>query len=226
MDPVDAYDAPSVRPGAAPTLSVSGSGLAAGQQIQPAWLRITAAIVRVLRWHFGAAGRIEHPDLADRVWTADQEQSPIQIASLAEWKPANAGQRPAVLVDRLDQEKDVARRLIGNQYQGVRPGYLWWLKTGSHVVHCLGGREGEVDVLAWEVERDLARFANVIREAVCLHRFDVVTIKKRTQLDDEHGTHHYTVPVVCTYGYEETARVFPLDEAEVTAVRTLLTQPS
>lgn len=223
MDPVDAYDAPAVRPGAAPTLSVSGTGLAAGRQVQPVWLRITGALVRVLRWHFGDATRIEHPDLADRVWTEDTERSPIQISSLAEWNPKNAGQRPAILVDRLDQDRALDKRLIGDQYQGVRPGYLWWLKTGSHVVHCLGGREGEADVLAWEAERDLSRFADVIREALCLHRFVAVKTGKRTQLDDE--KEHYTVPLVCVYGYEESARVFPRDEAAVAAVRTLITQP-
>lgn len=45
MDPVDLYDAPPVRAGAAPTLSVSGAGFTTLGGQQPAWYHLTEALV-------------------------------------------------------------------------------------------------------------------------------------------------------------------------------------
>jgi hypothetical protein len=182
-------------------------------------LRLTNVLVRWLRFHFSAASRIEHPDLTGRVWT-DADSSPIFISSLADWDPNKSGKRPAVLVDRLDQRKDMNQRGIGDQMMGVAPGRFAHFMVGQHVVHSLGGRDGEAEILAWEVWRELTRFAPYARKAVCLHRLLVSTVGKRVQLPE--SREHYTVPVVLDYGYEENWRVFPMDEEEITAISTLI----
>jgi hypothetical protein len=176
-------------------------------------------IVGVLRWHFSDPTRIEIPDLVDRVWVAN-ETSPIVISSLAEWNPNNSSERPAIFVDRLDQDRDLANRGIGDQLQGGKPGNFAFFVTGAHVVHCVGGREGEAEILAKEVWRELSRFGPIIRPALCLLRFMPVKIGKRVELTEHKQI--YTVPVMLTYGYIEEWRVNALDESEITAINTIL----
>lgn len=214
------FDLPPLRPGAAPTLSISGSQIGANRTQQPAWIRVTSVLVQALRWHFSLASRIEFADLAARVWTPDP-QTPIVITSLAEWKPDSSSQRPAILVDRLVQEKDQQTMGIGDQLMGIKQGNFSDFMTGSHVIHCLGGREGEADILATEVWRELKRFAQEIRKAACLLRFRPYQIGKRVQIGAEQKE-HYSTPILALYGYEEAWRVTPLDEAEVLSLRTTI----
>lgn len=218
MESPSQYDVDPVRPTTDPTFDVTASGLRDFTTTQPIWERITAALAIVLRQHFSLASRIEHVDLVDRIWNSNDELAKIQIDSLAKWKPTTAGARPAVLIDRLDQDRDLANRAIGNQYQGVRAGHFAAFSVGQHVCHCLGGREGEVEILAWEVYRNLSRYAHVIRDALCLLRFETVKIGKRVQLSEEHKE-HYTVPVLVMYAYQEAWRTYPTDESEITAIR-------
>lgn len=221
MDPVDALDAPPIREGAAPTISVSGVGFNSLAGHQPGWVRLTEALVRWLRGHFSVASRIEYPDLVGRVWTSNREQSPIQICSLAEWNPTESNKRPAILVDRLDQERDLAHQAIGDQWQGVRPGNYWILKTGQHVVYCVGGREGEADLLAAEVERELVRFGPIAQQYLCLMRFRPVKTGRRVQIPEYRE--HYASPIVCIYAYQDMFRIFPVDEEAIAAIKAVVT---
>jgi hypothetical protein len=217
---MDTFSVPPIRPGAVPQLGVTDSGLSAGNLVQPAWTRLTDVILKVIRYHFGDPTRIEFPSLVDRIYTG-QPQDQIVIASLAEWKPDDSNQRPAVLVDRLDQDKDMSTRGIGDQLQGLQQGVFAHFLTGSHVVHCLGGREGEANLLASEVWRDLVRFAPVIRDAACLMRFLPIKIGKRVRLAEEHRD-HYSIPLIMVYGYQEAWKLTAKDEAEIQAIRTIL----
>ena len=221
--PDTSYPAPDIRPGAAPQLDVPTVGFDDQGNLYPIYYAMTEMIVRWLRYHFSAATRIEYPSLTDRVWTTDQERSPIQITSLAEWKPTNANQRPAILIDRQEQEKDMNVRSIGDQLHGIKPGAYQHFVNGQHVVHCLGGREGEAETLAAEVWRELVRFAPVARERLCLWRFLPVRVGKRTQLDEHKEV--YTVPVICIYSYSEAWKIRPLDEDEINQVRVGFTAP-
>jgi len=218
MDPVDAYDLPPPRPGAAPKLDTSS----AGANIQPRpsngpqWSLLTPAFIRILQYHFGDASRIEDPYLVGRVWT-NQPSSPIVITSLAEWKPDQSNQRPALLVDRLQQMRDPSKNLIGGgQFQGVRPDNYALFMVGSHVIHVVGGREGEADVLAKEVGRELSRFANILAPKLCLNRLRYQETGKRTELTEHKQI--YTVPVIMTYEYMEQWRVTRDDEAAVNSI--------
>lgn len=216
------YSLPPIRTGAAPTLDVTAAGLELNRTWQPGWVRMTPVLVKWIRYHFSLATRIEHPDLVGRVWT-DQPSTPIFISSLAEWAPNTAGQRPCVLVDRLDQVKDTSKRGIGDQLMGIKPGKFAHFMQGRHVVHCLGGREGETDLLAWEVWRELTRFAPVLRERLCLTQLIITGIGKRIQLTAE-TKEHYTVPIEMSYAYQESWIVNPLDEEEITAINTMFAE--
>lgn len=216
--PAPDYSVPPIRAGAVPTLDTVATGMT-DLQPQPVFLKITTLLTRWLRYHFSAASRIEFPVLINRVWTSD-EQSPITITSLAEWNPKNSEQRPAILIDRLDQGKDMDHRIIGDQLQGVQPGYFTDITLGQHVIHCIGGREGEAETLAAEVWRELKRFGPVFRDKVCLMRFLPVKIGRRVQLEEY--KEHYTVPISVVYAYQETWKLTVADEEEVTAIRSIL----
>lgn len=206
-----------VRPGVDPQLNLAQAGLVARPGQGPPWLSMTQTLVRFLRWAFGSPTRIEFPALVDRVWTPD-EASPIWISSLAEWSPAKANQRPALL-DRLPQKLDQARAVLGRQFQGVRQGQYTHYMGGAHVVHCLGGRDGEAEFLAAQAFRWLAFYANQIQEALCLVRFRAVEVGKRVQLSEEHKE-HYSVPIPLEYYYQENWKVYPTDESEVMGILT------
>lgn len=213
-----------IRAGAAPTLDVTAAGLRERQLVQPAWIRVTEGLVKIIRYHFSDATRIEFPDLIDRVWVPDQATAPIFISSLAEFAPVASQQRPAVLVDRLEQDKDMEKRGIGDQLMGIAPGRYAHYMRGRHVVHCLGALEAEAELLAAEVWRELVRFAPVIREALCLNQFIPQRVGKRVQLSDSFRE-HYTIPIEIAVTYEEAWSLRATDEVEVTAVRTMLVDP-
>lgn len=213
------HDAPPIRPGAAPVLDTGAVRFSTFAVTQPIWVRMTDVLLRWLRYHFGAASRIEYPSIVDRVFV-DGESSPITIASLAEWKPTESDKRPAILVDRLDQETDLANRPIGIQYQGVREGYHTDFMRGQHVVHCLGGREGEAEYLAAEVWRELKRFAPIAQKYLCLYRFMPERIMKRRQLDEYRE--HYVASIPVFYYYEESWRIWNTEELPITQIQTIL----
>lgn len=220
MDPVDEYDLSAYRPGAAPELDLPAAGIVPRPSQGPQWDFLTAVTVRWLRYHFGAVTRIENPQLIGYVWTA-AESSPIMITSLAEWKPETSNQRPAILVDRLEQNRDMTTRAIGDQYQGVRPGHYYARFLGAHVVHVLGGREGETDFLAKEVWRELVRMSPVVGPRLCLDRLLPMSVGKRQELGEHKQT--FTVPILMTYGYAEAWRLYPTDEEAINAINTVLT---
>lgn len=214
------FDEPPIRPGAAPTLDTTAVGFAAVAASQPIWMRMTEVLVRWLRYHFSAASRIEYPFLVNRVWV-DNETSPIMIDSLARWNPNQSQERPAILVDRLNQETDVQHRVLGEQYQGIRPGNYTGYMVGHHVVHCLGGRDGETEYLASEVWREIKRFGHIARQYLCLARFLPEQILKRKQLSDEHRE-HYATSIVLSYNYTESFRTYNVAEAEITQIQTVI----
>lgn len=223
----DMYPGEQLRPGALPNLSREGAklyptvvGTDLPAVLQPHWLWMTGKLADWLRWHFGSTTRIEFPSLKDRVWT-DQPDTKIWIGSLAEWKPELSGQRPAILIDRAEQDVDTQHMGIGgNQLMGGVPGYYAQYMVGNHAINCLGGREGETDYLAAEVWRELSRYANKVREWLCLARFRPVRTGRRRQLDEHKEV--YTVPVFVSYAYAETFAVAAADESPVTAIRSTL----
>lgn len=215
------YDAPPIRPGAEVTLDAAAVRFTEESTWQPVWIRMTPVLVRWLRHHFSVASRIEFPNLTERVWTNDPATTGIVITSLAEWNPRQSGQRPTILVDRLDQQEDLSKRPIGMQFQGIRKDYFMSFMQGQHVIHCLGGREGEAEFLADEVWREMKRFSPRIQPYLCLYRFQPLSITKRRQLSDEYKEHFVTsVPIM--YYYDESWRLYNVGESEVTNIGTVL----
>lgn len=219
-DPLRAGALPNLDRDAAKLYPTStGSGLP--DYVAPAFVWMTGKLAGWMQYHFGVTTRIEFPALKDRVWSSDPAVSQIWIGSLAEWDPKQSEKRPAILIDRAEQDLDVQHLGIGaGQLQGVRPGYYMHYMTGTHEFNCLGGREGEAEYLAAEVWRELTRYADRVRRWLCLARLLPVRVGRRRQLDQYKEI--YTVPVFLSYVYTEAWTSKPADEAEVNAVRSIV----
>lgn len=209
------------RPGHLATLQVSAvtSGL-----LDHDWppLKMTKAMLNWMRYHFGETSRIAHPDLKDRVWV-DNESTPILIQSLAEYSPNVANLRPAILVDRLEQKPYArtldTRRIGGCGYGTAEKQYQQhWI--GQHVLYCVGGREGEAELLAGEVFKEIFGFCKVLRVPLCLEKFDVLPVPKRTKIEEFKET--WSTPVGIEYGYVMSSRAYELDVAQLAKVNLTL----
>lgn len=194
---------------ATPTATLDASGIAcraAGDWVPD---RVGKALLLWLRFHFGAAGRATRPALKPYVWT-DSPASPLHIGTLAEYQPAVDGVRPCLLVERGDQREDPAARGIGwNRLggQAAGPRYVVVPKTGTHVVFCVGGREGEVDEFAREVENEADAFCRAVAERLGLRRFYCTSVGRRQKLSEHKDT--WTSPVFFGYDYDVSQTVQP-----------------
>jgi hypothetical protein len=218
-------DYPS-RPGAMATLDLNAIG-ATGPSTLPPPLRLDEVLLRWMRYHFAAASRITLEPLSGKVWT-DTPDSPILIQSLAEYSPDVAQGRPAVLVAMLEQTPDPNRPIDDRRMGGCGPGaaelVYHQFHVGKHVLHCIGGKEGEANLLAFEVYREIVSFGPVVRPRLCLHRLVGLGIAPRTKLEEHQET--WTVPVGLGYGYCWSSRVFPLDTPDLAGVETVITPPT
>lgn len=195
------------QPATASTLDISGIECSTPGDWPPD--RVGKALLRWLRYHFGAADRPTRPSLRGYVWT-DDPSSPIQIDTLAAYKPASDGTRPALLVETGRQSEDPSARGIGFRRQGGPsngPQYTIYAMTGVHAIFCIGGREGEVLELAREVFEEATAFCGVVGERLGLRRFYPSAQSERKRMPEHKDT--WTVMVSFGYDYDLSQVVRP-----------------
>jgi hypothetical protein len=153
--------------------------------------------------HFSQPDQIEHPNLREYLWRAEIERSKILIESLTQWKPENAGTRPAILIRRNAWQNQ--RMGIGDYLQGatVIEGHDRYstLMQGSHTIFCLTTTPGECETLAAEVYRELLQFGPVIRETLSLMRFVLTEVGQMKPVLE--AREHYATPVTVSYAHTE-----------------------
>ncbi len=183
--------------------------------------RFTVAMLRWLRYHFGSADRIVDPALKDRVYTADDTNiNGLHIGTLAEYTPAEDSFRPCLLIEANDQDIAQQGQTLGQKRFGGTEDRVVTPMTGSHVVFCLGGREGEAAVLASEVMQDAAAFIQVISERVGATRLRMTKRGRRQQLLEYKDV--WTVPVFFEYQWVIESLVTPQG---VSDLRNIILQP-
>lgn len=183
-----------------------------GCPTQPDWVpqRVTKSLVLWCQFHFSNANLITRQCLKGYVWV-DDNSSPINIGTLAEYQPAKDGGRPTLLIERGEQQLQSNAATIGLQYHGLNSNLgvkqYNFPCTGQHVIFCVGGREGEADELAAEVLNESIAYCGIVGERLNLRRFRPVGIAQRQQLQDHKET--WAVPVHYLYEYDITAQVQP-----------------
>lgn len=189
-----------------------------GCPVPPEWRPVTVskALVQWCRFHFSNADLIKRDCLKGYIWI-DSNATPINIGTLAEYKPASDGTRPSVLVERADQQLQSAastiglRTLGGTQHIGSVP--TVYPVQGNHVVFCIGGREREADELAAEVLEESIAYCSIVAERLHLRRFRPVGVGARQQLKDHKET--WAVPVYFSYDYDITTLATPSHTASL-----------
>lgn len=197
-----------IRPGANPKIDIEQSQI-------PTCLRyaipikISEAILKILRHHFSDANNIELPQITNKIYDHNnRESSPLWIGSLAEWNPAITGNRPAILVERLDQKYIHEMRTFDDSIQIDTPrNYYVKFFEGQHLIHVLGGRELESEYIAYETFMQISNFSPIIRSALDLILFLPYGITRRRQLSKEYKE-HYSIQIPITYRYQEIWRIF------------------
>lgn len=170
---------------------------------------ITGMIREWLTIHFASRGTIEHVDLKDHLWTA-QDCSAIAIESITQYKPNQANKNPAILIRR--ETTNFTRLGINNEMMGgmnTTADYQEYAMAavGSHTLFCKSSEPRHAETLAAEVYRELLHFGVKVRECLDLYRFAVASIGSLFEIEEERK--HYAVPVVVAYAYEETWQIRP-----------------
>jgi hypothetical protein len=78
---------------------------------------------------------------------------------------------------------------------------------GSHTVFVIGGESAEVELLAGEVYREMVGFGPVVRQQFNFLRFVVTEIGEVSLLEE--AAEHFVVPVVVSYGAQDTWQICP-----------------
>jgi len=172
--------------------------------------RLTKFLLKWFRYHFSNADLIVDPALKSRVWV-DDINSPIHISTLAEYTPADDERRPAVLVERRDQQRLAELDVLGGtggDYALVDSN-VYIPMAGQTVVMCVGGREGESDAIAAELFGELSAFLPALQQTSLpeFKRVRLAGIGPRQQLPTFKDT--WTTQIFLEYHYQMVYRVFP-----------------
>lgn len=175
----------------------------------PRAMLITGMLRSWLTMHFSKAGRIEHPQLRSRLWSA-MPDSPILIESITRWKPEETEKRPAVIIKRNDaavEPRGIDNKLMGGGLDLTGSEHYATFVRGSHTLFCLAGQAQEAEILGGEVYREFMQFGPQLREVLGLMRFGVAGLGGPAEVEE--CDEHYVVPVTVGYVFEEKWRLIP-----------------
>lgn len=172
--------------------------------------RLSKMLLKWFRYHFSDADLIVDPALKGRVWV-DGINSPIHIASLAEYTPADDDRRPAILVERRAQQRLAELDVLGGTGgdYALADSNVYIPMAGETVVMCLGGREGECDALAAELLGELSAFLPALQQVVLpeFKRVRITGVSPRQMLPSFKDV--WTTQIQLEYHYQMVYRVFP-----------------
>jgi hypothetical protein len=83
------------------------------------------------------------------------------------------------------------------------------LIQGSHTLFCISGESAEVEILAHEVWKELMQFGPYARKKFNLLRFVVSDCEDPAILEE--ATENFVVPVVVSYGIQDSWQLYPPD---------------
>ncbi len=137
-------------------------------------ITITGLLLRDLRDHF-REGEIENHRLNDMIWVprhddpnaVDVTRTGVMIEAYGYDLKEAAGSHPVIVVKRGHQDSSRSISIGGNAYHGDFLAHLppaggtEYTNTikGTHIVTCGAGSAGVVELMSWEVYRQLACFA-------------------------------------------------------------------
>lgn len=171
----------------------------------PRLLTLTGLLRVWLINHFNSSDNIELLKLRKCVWNKDPAKSGIVIEKNTAWDPRKTGTRPALILKRGAWRR--IRLGIGDKFLGGGSSQNgdehycnWW--QGSHTVFAIAGEDGECEMLATEVFRELNEFGPAVRDMLGLKRFEVAEVAEIAILEE--ASQNFVVPVNIAYAVEES----------------------
>ena len=163
---------------------------------------INGALLAIIRRHFAERSNIVVESLRDYIWDKDDKLSRILIEPIYHWKPTNIQQRPGVVIKRgawKIQRMGIGDRVMATvSTDGYTEAEQQVLVVGSHSLFCLGRTGLEAEEVGLEVAMELMGFSEIIRQQLCLTRFQLDSIDRVFKVDECQD--HFAVPVNITYG--------------------------
>lgn len=184
---------------------------------------LTGAFVAILRDHFSNPNNLEFggttefrevdgsgfgiaevplEQLQRYIWKEDRRITNILIDPVWKYNREDIQRRPGLLVKR--NQWTTQKVAIGDGHTIASGGngrvegrYQTRLIVGSHTVFCIGGSAAEAELLASEVFGHFMGFAQVVREELKLHSFEVQSIEAVSHFEEHNDK--YVVPVVLGY---------------------------
>lgn len=187
---------------------------------------LTGALVAILRDHFSDPNNLEFGgknefrevderevplmELQEYIWNPDRRTANIIIDPVWKYNREDIQRRPAILVKRnqfttqkiaIGDGSTAAAGITGQ----VRGRLQTRLISGSHTIFNVAGSGAEAELLATEVFGHLMGFAQVLREELKLHAFDVQSVEAVNHFEEHNDK--YVVPVVVAYTAARAWRV-------------------
>jgi len=164
---------------------------------------LTGAFLQIARAIFSDSESISEDPLERYIWHPDPKISRILIESINRWKTEDVQQRPAVLVRRgawKIGKLGLGDKLHGGmEVSGFDDEQHQVACTGSHAIICLGTTGHEAELVGTEMYQAFLGFSKVIREQLCLAKFNVTDIGPVTRFEESHT--HFMVPVTLQYEF-------------------------
>ena len=183
-------------------------------------LLLTGFLRDTLIRHF-QPGQIWLRELVQKTWR-DGDDSNILIESNTQWKPAEMGKRPAIIIkpNSCALHPIVIGDLSGPADGGTngegRYDYtvIW---VGSHTLFCLHGTGASTEVLASEVKLFLTAYSPIFRE--CLHLLKAAVVEEGEIIRLQEARDHFAVPLTFAWAFQFswslTPEALPLRQVEV-----------
>jgi len=169
-------------------------------------IMITGLLRDLLARHFAEPLQVEEGDLRHLVWREDQRTG-ILVESIYRWRGDLVGKRPAVVIKPNGRQnvrlgiQDAA----GSDLPGARLYQTFWV--GSHTLFCIHGSGAAADILATEVQRELAQFHPVITDHLGLYSWQVTEVGPVAELEEAEES--FVVPVTVAWTFSEMWKVTP-----------------
>ncbi len=191
-------------------ISIDFSSLSDLCPLMPRPQLVTGILTQWMRLHFSDPSHIEIPLLRSYIWTADDTTSKLPIESVFKWNPAMTEARPGIFLKRGPWKVlnlGIDNRKMAGTLDWPYPRQYNVFYQGSLTLFCVGGESLEAELIATEVYRELVGFGPIARKQFGFVRFNVADIGEVSLLDE--SAEHFVVPVVVSYGAQDTWQICP-----------------
>lgn len=176
---------------------------------------MTAALVRILQFHFGDADNIDREELKRYIWNQNRDSSKILIAPDYLKNPKDIGKMPVVYVGRLKTEFQI----LGLEEGGISyttaggtvvtladPELITRLGVNVHGVFSRGMNGAESEALSDEIFHFLTAYSRIIARDLKLQNFYVRGVDQSKKMEQQ-DTDQFLYPIQIMWSDEYSYKI-------------------